>query len=291
MNLFNLNESVKMKTKNIIRTVKGQPTIDGAGVRLIRVLGPNDVYDIDPFLMLDAFDSENPEDYILGFPMHPHRGIETITYLIKGEINHKDSLGNGGTIKKGESQWMTSGRGILHEEMPQAVDHLFGFQIWLNMPKKSKMDDPAYFDITQDMIKSINLPNNAGLIKIISGKYGDVKGVDTKYLQVSIFDISLNPGAEIELPVDEENNLFIYILEGDGFFGEKEDIVIDNKTVAIFGDGNYFKAKAGSNGTRFMLFSGKPLKEPIAWGGPIVMNTNEELDEAFRELRLGTFIK
>ena len=280
-----------MKTRNIFKTVKGQPVIDGAGVHLIRVLGPSDVYDIDPFLMLDAFDSENPEDYILGFPMHPHRGIETITYLINGEIDHKDSLGNGGTIEEGESQWMTSGRGILHEEMPQASDRLFGLQIWLNMPKMSKMDEPAYFDITRDMIKSIDLPENGGVVKVISGSYDDINGVDTRHVQVTIFDISLNPGFEFEIPSNEENNLFIYIFEGNGFFGENEDIIVDNKTVAIFDEGNHFKAKAGANGLRFMLFSGKPLREPIAWGGPIVMNTDEELDEAFRELRLGTFIK
>lgn len=215
-----------MKTRNIFKTVKGQPVIDGAGVHLIRVLGPSDVYDIDPFLMLDAFDSENPEDYILGFPMHPHRGIETITYLIKGEIDHKDSLGNGGTIKEGESQWMTSGSGILHEEMPQASDKLFGLQIWLNMPKMSKMDEPAYFDITRDMIKSIDLPENGGVVKVISGLYDNIDGVDTRHVQVIIFDISLNPGFEFEIPSNEENNLFIYIFEGNGFFLEKMRILL-----------------------------------------------------------------
>lgn len=280
-----------MKIRNVVKAIKGHPTVDGAGVHLIRVLGPNDVRDIDPFLMLDAFDSENPEDYIKGFPMHPHRGIETITYLIKGQINHKDSLGNGGTIQEGQSQWMTAGRGILHEEMPQVSDRLFGLQIWLNLPQKDKMTKPHYFDITKDMIKSVDLPNDGGIVKIISGSYDSVKGVDTTHIQASIFDIYLNPGTEIEIPSASENNLFIYIFEGEGYFGENEDSIVENRTAAIFDEGDYFKAKAGVNGLRFMLFSGKPLNEPIAWGGPIVMNTDEELDEALRELRLGTFIE
>lgn len=280
-----------MKIRNVAKTIKVHPTVDGAGVHLIRVLGPNDVRDIDPFLMLDAFDSENPEDYILGFPMHPHRGIETITYLIKGEIIHKDSLGNGGTIHEGQSQWMTAGRGILHEEMPQETDRLFGLQIWLNLPKKDKMAEPHYFDINQDLIKSVDVPNDGGIVKIISGSFNSVKGVDTKHIQASIFDVSLNPGAEIEIPINSENNLFIYIFEGEGYFGEKEDIIVENRTAAIFDEGDSFKARAGANDLRFILFAGKPLNEPIAWGGPIVMNTDEELDEAFRELQLGTFIK
>ena len=280
-----------MKIRNVLKTVKGHPTIDGAGVHLIRVLGPDNVRDIDPFLMLDAFDSRNPEDYIRGFPMHPHRGIETITYLIKGEIIHKDSLGNGGTIHEGQSQWMTAGRGILHEEMPQGTEWLFGLQIWLNLPKEDKMAEPHYFDIDQDMIKSINLPNEEGVVKIISGSFDSVKGVDTRHIQATILDISLNSGAEIEIPLDSENNLFIYIFDGEGYFGEKKDIIVGNKTVTIFDEGDSFKARASANGLRFMLFAAKPLNEPIAWGGPIVMNADEELDEAFRELQLGTFIK
>jgi quercetin 2,3-dioxygenase len=280
-----------MNVRNVFKTVKGNPTIDGAGVHLIRVLGPSDVHDIDPFLMLDAFDSENPDDYIRGFPMHPHRGIETITYLIKGQINHKDSLGNGGTIQEGQSQWMTAGRGILHEEMPQVSDRLFGLQIWLNLPKTSKMAEPAYFDINQEMIDSVDLPNNEGIVKIISGSYNSVKGVHTRHIQANIFDISLKPGTEIEIPVSDENNLFIYIFEGEGYFGENEDMLVENRTVAIFDEGTSFKAKAGASGIRFMFFEAKPLKEPIAWGGPIVMNTDEELDEAFRELQMGSFIK
>lgn len=279
-----------MKIRNVAKKIKGSPTVDGAGVHLIRVLGPQDVKDIDPFLMLDAFDSENPDDYIKGFPMHPHRGIETITYLIEGEIIHRDILGNGGTIHGGQSQWMTAGKGILHEEMPQPSDRLFGLQIWLNLPKKDKMTDPHYLGINQDMIRSVSLPNDAGVLKILSGKYGSAKGVDTKYIHPTIFDISLNSGSQIEIPIGSENNLFIYIFEGEGYFGEKRDL-IENKTVAIFDKGDCFKAKATGDGLRFILFAGKPINEPIAWGGPIVMNTDKELEEAFEELQSGTFIK
>jgi len=280
-----------MKIRNVIKRVKGHNTVDGAGVQLIRVLGPNDVQDIDPFLMLDAFDSKNPEDYIKGFPMHPHRGIETITYLIEGEVTHRDSLKNGGTIHGGESQWMTAGRGILHEEMPQAVDRLYGLQIWLNLPQKEKMVKPNYFDITEEMIKKVNLPNDEGIARIISGSYDSVTGAHSNHVQVSIFDISLNPRVEFEMPIDSENNLFIYIFEGEGYFDDKEEVIVGEKTVAIFDEGDTFKVKSGVNGIRFMLFAGKPLKEPIAWGGPIVMNTDDELEEAFRQLQSGTFIE
>jgi len=280
-----------MNVRNVIKTIQGQHSIDGAGVHLIRVLGPRDVRDIDPFLMLDAFDSKNPENYIKGFPMHPHRGIETITYLIEGEVTHKDSLGNGGTIHGGESQWMTAGRGILHEEMPQPVDKFYGLQIWLNLPQKEKMVEPNYFDITKDMIKKVNLPNDDGIVRVISGKYDSQEGAHSNHVQVSIFDISLNPRTEFELPIDPENNLFIYIFEGEGFFDDKEEALVGEKTVAVFDEGDTFKVTSGVEGIRFMLFAGKPLNEPIAWGGPIVMNTDDELEEAFNELQQGTFIK
>jgi len=278
-----------MEIRNIIKTVKGHPTIDGAGVHLIRVLGPDDVGDIDPFLMLDAFDSKDPNDYIKGFPFHPHRGIETITYLIKGRIDHEDSLGNSGTIHEGESQWMTAGKGILHEEMPKKSDRLFGLQIWLNIPQNDKMCEPAYFDISKDMIKKVAIPQ--GNIKVISGSYEDIEGVKTNHTQATIFDISLNPEKELEIPINKDKTLFIYLFEGDGYFGKSEDNYVENRTVAIFGEGETFYGKSGEEGVRFMLFAGKPLNEPIAWGGPIVMNTDEELATAFEELRKGTFIK
>lgn len=184
---------------------------------------------------------------------------------------------------------MTSGKGILHEEMPQMSDRLFGLQIWLNIPQKDKMCEPRYFDISKDMIKSIDI--DQGNIKIISGRYEDIEGVKTHYAQASIFDITLKPEKEIEIAIDNDQNLFIYLFEGDGYFGKTEDNYVENKTAAIFGEGDTFYGKAGKKGLRFILFAGKPLKEPVAWGGPIVMNTEEELATALDELRKGTFIK
>ncbi|MDR0911301.1 MAG: pirin family protein [Methanobrevibacter sp.] len=288
-----------MTIKNIKKRITGQATQDGAGVKLIRVLGYENVKDIDPFLMLDAFDSTNPEDYIAGFPMHPHRGIETITYLIEGHIEHKDSLGNGGTIHKGESQWMTAGSGIMHEEMPKEDDRLFGLQIWLNLPKKDKMTDPNYFDIKNDMIKEINI--DEGHVRVISGEFNGHKGITGKFIKATLIDFSLKPNNELIIPVNTEDNAFVYVFEGNGYFGNnmnndnkidnKINNNVENKTVAIFDDGDEIKVKSGVNGIRFLLFAGKPLKEPIAWGGPIVMNDESELINAFDELQNGKFIK
>ncbi|WP_409200321.1 pirin family protein [Methanobrevibacter sp. DSM 116169] len=276
-----------MKIRNVAKTIKGQETVDGAGVHLIRVLGDDDVEDIDPFLMLDAFDSKYPEEYIKGFPMHPHRGIETITYLISGEIDHKDSLGNTGKIKDGESQWMTAGSGILHEEMPKESDRLYGLQIWLNLPKKDKMVDPEYLDIHNEMIREIEIPE--GKIRVISGNFNGIEGVSPKHVQASIFDISLKVDSEINIEVKDENNLFVYLFEGNGVFGD--NTFVDNRTVAIFSKGDTLHAKAGTGGVRFLLCAGKPLHEPIAWAGPIVMNDENGLIEAFKDLNEGKFIK
>ncbi|MDR2623703.1 MAG: pirin family protein [Methanobrevibacter sp.] len=278
-----------MRIRNVKKTVKGHQTYDGAGVKLIRVIGPNEVKDVDPFLMLDAFDSKNPEDYIKGFPMHPHRGIETITYLIKGEMVHRDSLKNEGIIHTGESQWMTAGSGILHEEMPIESDHFFGLQIWLNLAQKDKMVNPAYFDIKHDMIKTINEKN--ATVRIISGSYNNAAGVTTNHLQVNLFDVTLKPNEDIQIDVPSDQNLFIYVIEGEGYFGEDGKDHVENRTAAIFDRGDTFYGKSSGEGIRFMLLSGEPLNEPIAWGGPIVMNDELELEEAFNELQNGTFIK
>ncbi|MDR3222305.1 MAG: pirin family protein [Methanobrevibacter sp.] len=279
---------IDMTIRNIKKTVKGRQTYDGAGVKLIRVIGPEEIKDVDPFLMLDAFDSKHPEDYIKGFPMHPHRGIETITYLIEGEMVHRDSLGNEGTIHTGESQWMTAGSGILHEEMPIESEHFFGLQIWLNLAQKDKMVNPEYFDINHDMIKTVDEEN--ATVRIISGKYKNVNGVGTNHLQVNLFDITLKPNKDIQIPIPNKQTLFIYIIEGEGYFGAKGNHV-ENRTVAIFDEGDSFYGKSGDEGIRFILFSGEPLNEPVAWGGPIVMNDELELEKAFNELQNGTFIK
>lgn len=276
-----------MKLREIQKTVRGQRAVDGAGVRLVRVLGNADVYDFDPFLMLDSFDSTNPSDYTAGFPWHPHRGIETITYLISGRIEHMDSLGNKGVIASGESQWMTAGSGILHQEMPQASDRMLGFQLWLNLPREEKMAEPAYLSITPKDIPVVTSGN--ATIRVLSGSYGDARGVLPRHIPASIFDISLPRGESLTLPTKPEENVFVFLIEGDAIINAT---LISEKTAVLFvgGDSVSFSA-APERDLRIIFFSGKALHEPIAWGGPIVMNTREELDFAFDELRRGTFIK
>jgi len=277
-----------MKVREVKRIVKGRRTMDGAGVKLIRVFAHDDIYDIDPFLMFDAFGSANPDDYIKGFPMHPHRGIETITYLLEGRVDHKDSIGNADTLRDGDLQWMTAGSGILHEEMPKETKKLDGLQFWLNLPKKDKMAPPNYFPITPDMIKVINIDN--GTIKLISGEFSGESGVEPKYVKATMMDVSLNADSRYDIPVSSEQNTFVYVLEGEASFGEKRALV-PKHSAAIFETGDVIRLSSSNEGVRFILLAGKPLKEPVAWGGPIVMNTEEELNTAFDELSKGTFIK
>jgi hypothetical protein len=278
--------------RTIKRIVRGMNAIDGAGVKLVRVLGHQDTDDIDPFLLLDAFDSTNPTDYIKGFPFHPHRGIETITYVISGEIEHKDSLGNKGTIKDGDLQWMSAGSGIIHQEMPQPSNHLLGAQIWLNLPRKDKMSEPSYGDINQKNVPIVY--NNNNKIHVIAGEYLSTKGAfKGKYVDATYLDVELAPNQEWEFENAEDNTLFIYIFLGNGIF--EKDIptakLINAKQAVIFNQGRKFYVKTLNESLRFILLSAKPLKEPIAWGGPIVMNTREELYKAFEELDNNTFIK
>jgi len=277
-----------MKIREVKRVVKGRQTVDGAGVKLIRVFAHSDIYDIDPFLMFDAFGSEDPEDYIKGFPMHPHRGIETITYLLEGRVDHKDTLGNSDTLMDGDLQWMTAGSGILHEEMPKESKRLDGLQFWLNLPKKDKMAPPRYFPITPDMIKDIDIEN--GRIKLISGEFLGESGVEPLYVKATMMDVSINVDSEYEIPLSKEQNTFIYVLEGAAYFGEERTLV-KRHSAAIFSEGDIIRVNASDAGVRFVLLAGKPLGESIAWGGPIVMNTQEELQTAFDELSEGTFIK
>jgi len=276
--------------KKIKKIVTGNKAVDGAGVRLVRVIGYNDVKEFDPFLMFDAFDSENPEDYIKGFPWHPHRGIETITYLIKGNIEHSDSLGNKGNILDGCCQWMTAGSGVLHQEMPQPTDRMLGAQLWLNLPQKHKMTKPQYCDITSDMVPEIKEGNNT--IRVISGEYkGKTSSVYGDYVKMLYLDVDMKPGSQWKLKVDENVNLFIYIVEGEGYFDELNENLIESKRAVLFDNGDEFIANTSENGIRFFLFAAVPLNEPIAWGGPIVMNTKAELSQAFKDLDEGTFIK
>lgn len=275
-------------TMNVIKTIRGSATEDGAGVKLTRVLGHDTIYDADPFLMLDAFDSTNPEDYLKGFPLHPHRGIETVTYLISGQIDHRDSLGNRGTIGPGQAQWMTAGRGILHEEMPQESNHMLGFQLWINLPREEKMVAPHYYNVTEDVIERVEY--DWGIMRVIAGEYDGHHGAYPRYVQASVFDISVNPGQSFSLSIQEGHTVLAYVIEGEGTFGEGGRSKIPAKTMGFFGEGTEFTVVAGEQGLRFMLFYGKPLNEPIAWGGPIVMNTEEELWTAFKQLEQRTFI-
>ncbi|MCR6546070.1 pirin family protein [Dehalobacterium formicoaceticum] len=276
-----------MQKREINKMIRGQRATDGAGVRLVRVLGHKDVYDFDPFLMLDSFDSTNPSDYTAGFPMHPHRGIETITYLISGKIEHEDSMGNKDTINPGESQWMTAGSGIMHQEMPKAADRMLGFQLWLNLPREEKMAEPAYLAITRDMIGKVN--KDGAEVRVLSGSFEEKIGVAPHHIPASIYDISLAKGGRIQIPTKSDETVFVFLIEGDGVINEE---TVLSKTAVLFGEGDYITVSASEETElRFVYFAGKPLHEPIAWGGPIVMNTQAELQHAFDELNKGTFIK
>ncbi|NLL43281.1 MAG: pirin family protein [Firmicutes bacterium] len=276
--------------RSIRRLVPGRPAVDGAGVKLVRVFARDDTKDFDPFLMLDAFDSTNPEDYVKGFPWHPHRGIETITYLIKGEIEHGDSLGNRGTIYDGDCQWMTAGSGIIHQEMPQPREAILGCQLWLNLPRDQKMTEPAYGDI-----KSADVPivrEDGVSVRVIAGRYKETPGAfQGRYVAATYLDVELEPEQEWTLQTDAEHTLFVYIFTGQAHFHPDGGGWVDDRQAVLFDRGESFWVKAGQTGTRFVLLSARPLQEPIAWGGPIVMNTREELQLAFEELRNDTFIK
>lgn len=287
-----------MAIRKITRVVRGQHAIDGAGVHLCRVLGLSTVRDFDPFLMLDGFDSTNPRDYIRGFPWHPHRGIETVTYLLSGEIEHGDSLGNKGVIRNLQCQWMTAGSGIIHQEMPQPADRMLGCQLWVNLPKKDKMTQPAYRDIREQDVSLI--VEKYATIRILSGSYKNKTGaVKGEYINVQYLDVALEPYSTWNYNETPNNQtLFLYLIDG-SLAANNSLTEFEDKACAILmkaSSGNDHEndevhVKAGPKGARFFLLAANPLKEPIAWGGPIVMNTQEELDETFRELDNKTFIK
>ncbi len=275
--------------RSIKQIIIGEEATDGAGVRLTRMFGHHEARDFDPFLMLDAFDSSDPNEYVRGFPWHPHRGIETITYLIEGDIEHRDSLGNHGSIRDGDCQWMTAGSGIIHQEMPQPTKRMRGTQLWLNLPARDKLTKPKYRDIRQENIPVVETGESR--VRIIAGKYGAISGgfvgdfVRTVYLDVEIFS-----GCDWSFSVESDMTVFIFVFEGAGTFALDEGQVT-MKQAALFGPGESVEVKASDQGVRFLLLMADPLKEPIAWGGPIVMNTRSELDQAFREIGDGTFIR
>ncbi len=275
-----------MQERELETIVHGNAAVDGAGVRLTRVLAHNEVKAFDPFLMLDSFDSTDPEDYVKGFPTHPHRGIETITYLIEGEIEHQDSLGNKGVITSGSSQWMTAGSGILHQEMPQKSNRMLGFQLWLNMRSTEKMDEPKYFDITPDKIPVVR--QEGSTVRIVAGAYNDVKGVTPHHLKAAIYDVELLPNSKLTLPARAGETAFLFVIEG---ALSSNEAAVGEKCAALFQDGDCVTVTAQSMGARFAFFCAPALHEPVAWGGPIVMNTQQELREAFSELKSGTFIR
>lgn len=275
--------------RKIEKIIAGRDAKDGAGVKLVRVFGKAEAQDFDPFLMLDAFDSVDPEDYIKGFPWHPHRGIETITYLIHGDIEHSDSMGNRDTILSGDCQWMTAGSGIIHQETPRASRRLQGVQLWLNMPAANKMSPPGYRSIRRKEIPVVNDGDTA--VHILAGKYKEVSGAaEGSHVKPLFFDVEMKPGSEWSLETEPDQTLFLYILEGSGYFKPDREAVSEKHAV-LFHEGKWFWVKAADQGIRFLLLAAKPLKESVAWGGPVVMNTDEELKQAFEELNSNTFVK
>lgn len=279
---------------NNIRTVKkiiiGNHATDGAGVKLVRIFGYSDTKELDPFLMLDAFDSTDPEDYTKGFPWHPHRGIETITYLISGDIEHADSMGNKGSIRSGDFQWMTAGSGIIHQEMPKASDRMLGLQLWLNLPRKFKMTQPKYHGIISADIPVVE--EETAQVHIIAGVYkGTVGAMEGDFIKPLYLDVEIASNGSWSADTDPEATMFAYIMEGEGTFDEDENTLISSKQAVLFNKGDQIRVKASDQGLRFVILGGRPLGEPIAWGGPIVMNTQEELITAFHELDQNNFIK
>ncbi len=281
-----------VEIRGIRAVFKSKPTMEGAGVRLKRVFGYNEVELMDPFLLLDHFGSDNPDDYLKGFPWHPHRGIETITYMIEGQVKHEDSLGNSGTIESGDVQWMTAGSGIIHQEMPNRTDGtMMGFQLWANLPSSNKMMHPRYQGIKESEIPEV-VTESGARVRIICGKLDGTCGpvgeivTDPEYL-----DVIVPPGAEFTHSVKRGHTVLAYVFEGRGYFDQDNERLIESDHLVLFEDGLQIVATAGEERLRFLLVSGMPIGEPIAWYGPIVMNNREELDEAFREYRNGTFIK
>ncbi|HMA43616.1 MAG TPA: pirin family protein [Gemmatimonadales bacterium] len=300
-----------MSIRPIKRIVQATPTIEGAGVKLRRAFGFGDTGDYDPFLLFDDFRNERPEDFLAGFPWHPHRGIETITYVLKGTVNHGDSLGNRGTLGAGDVQWMTAGSGILHQEMPQGDPQgkMHGFQLWANLPASLKMTAPRYQDIAARDIPEIT-DDDGTQVRVVCGEFwgksGPVKGVaaDPRYL-----DVWVPPGKRKTLPVETGRHAFAYVFDGSGTFREASQPFgaltervgaadagpvrdeTGNRSLVLFDRGDEVTVQAGEQGIRFLLVSGKPIEEPVAWYGPIVMNTREELQQAYAELRDGTFIR
>ena len=274
--------------RSIQETYPGRLSSDGAGVKLNRIFSRRDIKDVDPFLLLDFFDSTNPDDYIKGFPWHPHRGIETITYLIEGELEHGDSLGNSGVIKPYGCQWMTAGSGIIHQEMPQASERMLGAQLWLNLPKEHKMTEPAYRDITKDDLGIYS--DDSEEVRVICGDYKGVKGaVKGTYVDPIYFDVSIKKDEHFEYEISESKTVYLLMIKG-AVDIQDEKVAFEDIKGVLLTKGDTIQIK-GVTDARFLFMAAEPLNEPVAWGGPIVMNTEKELNAAFKALEDGTFIQ
>ncbi len=277
--------------RNVSQVITPIQVLEGAGVLLKRSIATRTLDYLDPFLLLDHFGSDNPNDYLAGFPMHPHRGIETVTYMLAGRVNHKDSLGNSGTIGTGDVQWMTAGRGIMHEEMPKPYDgKMEGFQLWVNLPAKLKMTAPRYQDLSSIDIPEVELPGGVK-IRLIAGRLGATCGAVTDiYADPSYLDVNLPPEASFRHPIPVGHTAFAYLFRGMGSFDELGHNAAASQLV-IYEDGDAVSVQASAQGARFLLVSALPLGEPIARYGPFVMNTRAEIEQTLAELRNGTFIK
>lgn len=295
-----------MSIRPVKKLIQAKPTLEGAGVHLNRAFGFGNTSDFDPFLLLDDFRNDVPEDYLAGFPWHPHRGIETITYVLAGEVEHGDSMGNRGTIGAGDIQWMTAGRGIIHQEMPKgdAQGRMHGFQLWANLPSSLKMTAPNYQEVKAEQIPEV-IDDDGVRVKVVVGSFwgktGPVDGIaaDPIYL-----DVTIPPGVRKSLPMDTRRQAFAYVFDGDAKFAGASDPMpaptdgvngeppaAGNRSLVLFDSGDEVALEAGEEGVRFLLVSGKPLKEPVAWYGPIVMNTQAELRQAMEDLDRGTFLE
>jgi redox-sensitive bicupin YhaK (pirin superfamily) len=270
------------KQRYIIKTIEGVKTQDGAGVNLTRIIRSPDLNMLDPFLLLDELGSENPNDYIGGFPPHPHIGFETITYMLNGKFRYKDTAGNEGYLSDGSVQWMTAGKGVVHSEIPEQTEGLVrGFQLWLNLPKDKKMIEPAYNDIPAKDIPIVKIAG--GDVKIISGEFLNVKGPGKPHTEMSYFDIRLGRNATFSTPIKEDWNCFLYVYEGELIFNKK----IKKGTLAVMNTVGEFESSSNTDDTRFILVAGMPLNEPVARGGPFVMNTKAEILQAFKDYQMG----
>ncbi|MDP2886533.1 MAG: pirin family protein [Ignavibacteria bacterium] len=281
------------KSRKIQKIIRSKPTLEGAGVHLKRAFGFGDTQLFDPFLLFDDFRGDDPDQYIKGFPWHPHRGIETITYVLRGTVDHGDSMGNKGTIGPGDVQWMTAGSGIIHQEMPNGDPNgfMWGFQLWANLPAAQKMMDPRYREVTHDQIPEVSLPGGV-TIRVICGRVNGTEGpVRDVIIEPEYLDVMMPPNKEFTHAIPSGHTALAYIFAGEAYFSENRDALVTNEHLILFDDGEQVMVTTKESPVRFLLLSGNPIREPVAWHGPIVMNTQEELQIAMEEFRNGTFIK